>query len=84
MSIGSSNLRAYRVGVRGRVQKVGYRDLVRRVAWKLKGAWIAISEDGVICRGSTAKEVLIEAKERTEKKVTVFKVPRKDEETHVL
>ena len=51
---------------------------------KLKGAWIVISEDGVVCRGATAKEVLAEAKERTEKKVIVFKVPRKDEETHVL
>lgn len=51
---------------------------------RLKGAWIAISEDGVVCRGDTAKEVLAEAKERTEKNVIVFKVPRKDEETHVL
>jgi len=51
---------------------------------KLKGSWVALSEDGVVCRGATAKEVLTKAKERTEKKVIVFKVPRKDEETHVL
>jgi hypothetical protein len=51
---------------------------------RLKGAWIALSEDGVVCRGSTAKEVLAKAKEMTEKRVIVFKVPRKDEETHVL
>lgn len=49
-----------------------------------KGVWIALSEDGVVCRGSTAKEVLAEARKATEKKVVVFKVPRKDEETHVL
>jgi hypothetical protein len=57
-----------------------YRDDVGR----LKGAWVALSEDGVICRGATAKEVLAKAKAMTVKKVIVFKVPRKDEETHVL
>jgi len=51
---------------------------------KHEGLWIAATRDEVIAVGYDAKEVLKEAKKRTKKEVIVFKVPRKDEETHIL
>ena len=51
---------------------------------KYEGLWVAVAEDGVLAYGHSAKEVLEEAERKTSKEVTVFKVPRRDEEMHVL
>ncbi len=50
----------------------------------LEGLWVAITESGIVAKGHDAKHVLQEAKRKTKEEVTIFKVPLKEEEAHVL
>lgn len=43
-----------------------------------------MSKSGLVTHGDTAKKVYDEASRKTEEPVIVFRVPTKDEETHVL
>lgn len=51
---------------------------------KMEGLWVAITESEIVAKGDNAKQVLQEAKRRTKREVTLFKVPRREEEAHVL
>ena len=51
---------------------------------RLEGLWVAITERGIVAKGEDAKQVLQEAKRKTKQEVTLFKVPRREEEAHVL
>jgi len=51
---------------------------------KYKGLWVGVSKSGLVTYGETAKKVHDEASRKTGEPVIVFRVPTKDEETHVL
>lgn len=51
---------------------------------KLEGVWVAMTEREIIAHGDDAQRVYQEAKKRTKQEVTLFKVPRREEEAHVL
>ena len=51
---------------------------------KYEGMWVAVTADKVVAHGKSAKEVHDEARKKTRIEVSIFKVPTKDEEAHVL
>ena len=57
---------------------------VLRELEKLEDVWVAITENEIMAQGDDAKRVLQEAKKRTKHEVTLFKVPRREEEAHIL
>ncbi len=57
---------------------------VSKALEKYEGMWVAVTENEIIAYGSSAKQVHDEARKQTTKEVIVFKVPLKEEESHVL
>jgi hypothetical protein len=57
---------------------------VSRALEKYEGMWVAVTEDEIITSGKSAKQVHEEAKKKTKSEVIVFKVPFKEEESHIL
>ena len=50
----------------------------------LEGLWVALTESRIVAKGDDVRKVLEEAKMKTKQEVTLFKVPRKEEEAHIL
>lgn len=59
-------------------------DKVSKALEKYEGMWVAVTENEIVAYGDSAKQVHEEAKKKTSKEVIVFKVPFKEEESHVL
>lgn len=51
---------------------------------RLGALWVAMTEGEIVAKGEDAAQVLRQTKRKTRQEVTLFKVPRREEEAHVL